>query len=68
MSVRSSKVASRTGANRAQAAVKFLLYNLVGGLVMLAAVVGLFVVTADAGSGTFDLPTIADAVSCSAPA
>ncbi|MCX5042867.1 NADH-quinone oxidoreductase subunit M [Aldersonia sp. NBC_00410] len=55
-----------TGANRAQAAVKFLLYNLVGGLVMLAAVVGLFVVTADAGSGTFDLPTIADAVSSGA--
>lgn len=40
---------------RARAAVKFLLYNLAGGLVMLAAVVGLF-----AASGTFDLRALLD--------
>ncbi|MGB6182298.1 MAG: NADH-quinone oxidoreductase subunit M [Rhodococcus sp. (in: high G+C Gram-positive bacteria)] len=47
------------------AAVKFLLYNLAGGLVMLAAVIGLYVVTASDGSpfasGTFDIRAIADA-------
>ncbi|MEV0096541.1 NADH-quinone oxidoreductase subunit M [Streptomyces sp. NPDC050738] len=41
---------------RSYAAVKFLLYNLVGGLVMLAAVIGLYVVT-----GTFQLDEIAAA-------
>ncbi|TWS23553.1 NADH-quinone oxidoreductase subunit M [Tsukamurella sputi] len=40
---------------RAHAAVKFLLYNLAGGLVMLAAVVGLY-----AASGTFDLRALLD--------
>ncbi|WP_230590173.1 NADH-quinone oxidoreductase subunit M [Rhodococcus globerulus] len=53
------------GANRSRAAVKFLLYNLLGGLVMLAAVVGLYVVTARAESpftsGTFDFQAIAAA-------
>ena len=46
------------------AAVKFLLYNLFGGLVMLAAVVGLYVVTVNQQGfgGTFDVRTIADAV------
>ncbi|WP_167474910.1 NADH-quinone oxidoreductase subunit M [Nocardia arthritidis] len=39
---------------RSRAAVKFLLYNLFGGLIMLAAVIGLYVVTARDGSGTFD--------------
>src|SRR6185295_7379818 len=34
------------GENRAKAAVKFLLYNLFGGLVMLAAVIGLYVESA----------------------
>ncbi|MFJ6212492.1 NADH-quinone oxidoreductase subunit M [Streptomyces sp. NPDC092296] len=52
---------------RSYAAVKFLLYNLVGGLVMLAAVIGLYVLTARAGlgsggGGTFDLATITKAV------
>ena len=49
-------------ANRSAAALKFLLYNLFGGLIMLAAVVGLYMVTArsDIG-GTFSLPAIADA-------
>ena len=37
------------GAQRSKAAVKFLLYNLFGGLVMLAAVIGLYVVTATPG-------------------
>ncbi|OYD69616.1 NADH dehydrogenase subunit M [Rhodococcus sp. OK302] len=53
------------GANRSRAAVKFLLYNLLGGLVMLAAVIGLYVVTARAESpfsaGTFDFRAIATA-------
>ncbi len=47
---------------RSAAAVKFLLYNLVGGLIMLAAVIGLFAVTADQlGQGTFSLQTILEA-------
>ncbi|MFD9484587.1 NADH-quinone oxidoreductase subunit M [Streptomyces sp. NPDC059991] len=41
---------------RSYAAVKFLLYNLVGGLLMLAAVIGLYVV-----AGTFSLDEIAAA-------
>jgi NADH-quinone oxidoreductase subunit M len=53
------------GTERTRAAVKFLLYNLFGGLVMLAAVIGLYVVTARPdgpfGGGTFDLRAIADA-------
>lgn len=52
---------------RSRAAVKFLLYNLLGGLIMLAAVIGVYVVTAadssPFASGTFDLPAIAQAVS-----
>ncbi|WP_038169854.1 NADH-quinone oxidoreductase subunit M [Tomitella biformata] len=52
---------------RAGAAVKFLLYNLFGGLMMMAAVIGLYVVTAGEDSpfsgGTFDFRAIADAVS-----
>ncbi|HEU4363130.1 MAG TPA: NADH-quinone oxidoreductase subunit M [Mycobacterium sp.] len=50
------------GARRSQAAVKFLLYNLFGGLIMLAAVIGVYVVTAqhDVGpsGGTFDFRTV----------
>ncbi|WP_167310124.1 NADH-quinone oxidoreductase subunit M [Mycobacterium parascrofulaceum] len=46
------------GAGRSRAAVKFLLYNLFGGLIMLAAVIGLYVVTAEHGSGTFDFREI----------
>jgi NADH-quinone oxidoreductase subunit M len=51
--------------NRSKAAVKFLLYNLFGGLVMLAAVIGLYVVTAASkafDAGTFDFRAITDAV------
>ncbi|WP_305094724.1 NADH-quinone oxidoreductase subunit M [Prescottella sp. R16] len=55
------------GPQRARAAVKFLLYNLFGGLIMLAAVIGLYAVTAGADSpfsaGTFDLRAIVTAVS-----
>ncbi|ORW10135.1 NADH-quinone oxidoreductase subunit M [Mycobacterium kyorinense] len=51
------------GAHRSRAAVKFLLYNLFGGLIMLAAVIGLYVVTAQHGSGTFDFRSIVSAVS-----
>ncbi|MEE1788998.1 NADH-quinone oxidoreductase subunit M [Streptomyces sp. SP17BM10] len=47
---------------RSYAAVKFLLYNLLGGLVMLAAVIGLYVIAQDQGLATFDLPTLASAV------
>lgn len=53
------------GAGRSKAAVKFLLYNLFGGLIMLAAVIGLYVVIAGSGafeSGTFDFRAIAAAV------
>ena len=54
------------GENRSKAAVKFLLYNLFGGLIMLAAVIGLYVVTAQSdafASGTFDFREIVAAVS-----
>jgi NADH-quinone oxidoreductase subunit M len=51
-----------SGANRSRAAVKFLLYNLFGGLIMLAAVIGLYVATAQHGSGTFDFREIVGAV------
>ena len=57
------------GKNRAassRAAVKFLLYNLFGGLIMLAAVIGLYVVTAQSdafSAGTFDFREIVAAVS-----
>ncbi|MCV7347806.1 NADH-quinone oxidoreductase subunit M [Mycolicibacterium rhodesiae] len=53
------------GAERSKAAVKFLLYNLFGGLIMLAAVIGLYVVTSASKvfeAGTFDFRAIADAV------
>lgn len=46
------------GEDRSRAAVKFLLYNLFGGLIMLAAVIGLYVVTAQHGGGTFDFVEI----------
>ena len=38
---------------RSRAAVKFLIFQLAGGLVMLAAVVGLYAVSADAGHPTY---------------
>ncbi len=39
------------GPRRSYAAVKFLLYSLLGGLLMLASVVGLYVVSADSAGG-----------------
>ncbi|MGE2712845.1 NADH-quinone oxidoreductase subunit M [Mycolicibacterium litorale] len=51
--------------DRSRAAVKFLLYNLFGGLIMLAAVIGLYVTTAGTDafdSGTFDFRAIVAAV------
>ena len=41
------------GPRRSYAAMKFLLFSLVGGLLMLAAVIGLYVVSASQGEGTF---------------
>jgi NADH-quinone oxidoreductase subunit M len=41
------------GPQRRYAAVKFLLYNLFGGLLMLAAVIGLYVQSIEDGRGTF---------------
>ncbi|UNB49909.1 NADH-quinone oxidoreductase subunit M [Mycolicibacterium sp. YH-1] len=43
------------GADRSRAALKFLLYNLAGGLVMLAAVIVLYVMATRDGIGTFDI-------------
>lgn len=55
------------GSERARAAVRFLLYNLLGGLVMLAALITLYVYTSRAGigpggGGTFDYRLITAAV------
>ena len=48
------------GPRRNYAAVKFLLYSLFGGLLMLASLIGLYVVSADlTGTGTFDFTTLA---------
>ncbi|MFH8366313.1 NADH-quinone oxidoreductase subunit M [Streptomyces sp. NPDC018031] len=56
------RTAEESATQRSYAAVKFLLYNLAGGLIMLAAVVGLYVVTADdLGAGTFSLQRITEA-------
>ncbi|WP_409328708.1 NADH-quinone oxidoreductase subunit M [Trujillonella humicola] len=46
-------IGSFGGPRRQYAAVKFFLYSLVGGLVMLAAVIGLYVVSAQQGEGSF---------------
>ncbi len=48
------------GPRRNYAAVKFLLYSLFGGLLMLAALIGLYVVSGDlTGHGTFDFTSLA---------
>ncbi|EMF57095.1 MULTISPECIES: NADH-quinone oxidoreductase subunit M [Streptomyces] len=54
-------------ARRSHSALKFLLYNLLGGLVMLAAVIGLYTLSARAGigsgaDGTLDLTTLTGAL------
>jgi NADH-quinone oxidoreductase subunit M len=46
-------------AGRGRAATKFLIYQLGGGLVMLASVIGLYVVSADAGNPSFLLSDLA---------
>lgn len=58
-------VFGRAGPEKSRAAMKFLLYNLAGGLVMLAAVIGLYVATANStafAGGTFDFRLISEAV------
>ncbi len=55
------------GAHRTGAALKFLLYNLFGGLIMLVALIVLYLVTAENGvggidGGTFDFRAVAAAV------
>jgi NADH-quinone oxidoreductase subunit M len=40
---------------RAAAAVKFLLYSLLGGLLMLASIIGLYVISGNNGGHTFDI-------------
>ncbi len=44
---------------RSAAAVKFLLYSLFGGLLMLASIIGLYVISREQGVHTFDLATLA---------
>ncbi len=52
-------IGSYGGSRRSYAAVKFLLYSLAGGLLMLVAVVALFVVSKDQlGHGTFDFQVL----------
>jgi NADH-quinone oxidoreductase subunit M len=53
-------IGSFGGPRRQYAAVKFFLYSLVGGLVMLAAVIGLYVVSESAGNGTFAFEALRD--------
>src|ERR687895_65339 len=52
-------IGSYGGAQRSYAAVKFLLYSLFGGLLMLVAVIGLYVV---AGKNTFMFPELIGAI------
>jgi NADH-quinone oxidoreductase subunit M len=47
------------GAERAKAAIKFLLFMLGGGLVMLASVIGLYAVSADSGSPSYLISDLA---------
>ncbi|WP_069853214.1 NADH-quinone oxidoreductase subunit M [Actinoalloteichus hymeniacidonis] len=52
------------GPRRQYAAVKFFLYSLLGGLIMLASVIGVYVVSADElGQGTFDWATLQATIS-----
>ncbi len=53
-------IGSYGGPRRSYAAVKFLLYSLVGGLLMLAAVIGLYVTSADQGVGTFNFQRLTE--------
>lgn len=52
-------IGSFGGAQRSYAAVKFLLYSLFGGMLMLAAVIALYVISKDQlGAGTFDFTAL----------
>lgn len=55
-------ISSYGGPRRQYAAVKFFLYSLFGGLLMLAALIGLYVVSANhlGGQGTFDFEKLND--------
>lgn len=46
-------IGSYGGPDRSRAAVKFLIYNLIGGLLMLAAIVGIYVVSAREGDPSY---------------
>lgn len=48
------------GSGRAKAAIKFLLFSLAGGLIMLASIIGIYAVSADmlGGQGTYLLATL----------
>ncbi len=52
-------IGSYGGPGRQRAATTFLLYNLLGGLLMLAAIIGLYVVSADAGEPSYRLADLA---------
>ncbi len=43
---------------RAAAAVKFLIYSLFGGLLMLASIIGIYVIASDAGISAFDMTAL----------
>jgi NADH-quinone oxidoreductase subunit M len=45
---------------RAAAAVKFLLYSLFGGLLMLASIIGLYVISGNNGGHTFDITVLSE--------
>ena len=45
--------------NKSAAAVKFLLYSLFGGLLMLASIIGVYVISGNQIGATFDLPKLA---------
>ncbi len=45
---------------RAAAAVKFLIYSLFGGLLMLASIIGIYVIASDAGISAFDMKALTE--------
>ena len=45
---------------RAAAAVKFLLYSLLGGLLMLASIIGLYVISGEQGGHTFSITALSE--------
>jgi NADH-quinone oxidoreductase subunit M len=56
-------IGSFGGPRRSYAAVKFLLYSLAGGLLMLVSVIGLFVASShELGHGTFNVVTLANSL------